>query len=297
MGVFALLRDRFPCMKMERDVSLARRTTIGCGGRASCVVSPSDAEEAAELISFLKKERIPHAFLGAGANTLPPDGDYDAAIVSSDALRGIVYDGNALFAGAGVTGGSLVRYAMENSLGGVEPFVGIPMTVGGGCVMNAGVKEKHFSDLVLRVLAVRNGRIESFPVPACRFGEKRSIFQENLFVVGVLLRVERVSVGQLRKNCREYLARRRTLPKGRSMGCTFVNPEGVSAGELIDRAGLKGLAFGGARVSSIHANFIINEGGTSSDVSALIDIIKNEVLLKTGILLREEIRRLELQHT
>ena len=291
MGVYALFAEKFPSATLAENVSLARRTTIGCGGKVSCTVSPSDAEEAAELLSFLKKSHLPRAFLGVGANTLPPDEDHDAVLVRSDLLSGIVLDGNTLFAGAGVTGGALLRFAACHEIGGFESFVGIPMSVGGACVMNAGVREKHISDLVVSVLAVRGGRIEQFPLKSCRFGEKTSIFQDGIFVV-VLFRAERSTARLISEKTAAFLQRRASLPKGRSMGCTFVNPVGASAGELIDRCGLKGLKVGGASVSRVHANFIINEGGSSADVAALIEKVKGEVLKKTGILLREEIRRL-----
>ncbi len=221
----------------------------------------------------------------------------DAVLVRSDLLKGLVFDGNALFAGAGVTGGALLKFAADHGLGGFEPFAGIPMSVGGACVMNAGVRERHISDVVLRVLAVSGGRIMSFSPASCRFGEKMSVFQEGIFVVGALFRAEHSPKEKILGRTADFLARRAALPKGRSMGCTFVNPEGESAGEIIDRCGLKGLSVGGAHVSRIHANFIINEGGTSADVSRLIEIVKEEVLSKTGILLREEIRRLTLQGT
>ncbi len=292
MGVYALFRERCPSAVAAEHISFPRYTTIGCGGEAAFSVSPSDAEEAAEVLRLLKKEHIPYAFLGAGANTLPPDGENEAAVVRPNLLKGLILDGNCLFAGAGVTGGALLRFACEHGIGGFEPFIGIPMTVGGACVMNAGVRERHFADVTLRVLAVRGGRIESFPLEACKFGEKSSVFQEGIFVAGVLLRAERAPQERIYKKCGEFLARRASLPKGRSMGCTFVNPQGQSAGEIIDRCGLKGMRCGGAFVSMQHANFIINEGGNSRDVSELIDKVKAEVLQRTGIALREEIRRL-----
>ncbi len=292
MGVYALFADAMPSVAVCTDLALSRHTTIGCGGRVALSVSPSDAEEAAEVLSLLHRRRIPHAFLGAGANTLPPDGDVDGVLVRSDLLGGLVLDGETLYAGAGVTGGALLRFALAHGVGGFEAFIGIPMTVGGACVMNAGVRERHFSDVVLRVLAVQGGRIVGFSPEACAFGEKTSVFQEGIFVVGALLRAERAPRASILKKREEFLARRASLPKGRSMGCVFVNPDGVGAGELIDRCGLKGRRVGGAYVSERHANFILNDGGTSEDVAALIGIVKDEVLRKTGINLREEIRRL-----
>lgn len=298
MGVYALFKERYPWIKTQENLSLSRCTTVGCGGVASLSVSPSDAEEAAETLAFFQREKIPYAFLGAGANTLPPEGNFEAAILRSDMMKGLVLDGDMLFAGAGVTGGALIRFARLHGIGGFEPFVGIPMTVGGAITMNAGIREKHFSDVVLRVLAVRGGRIECFPREACGFGEKKSIFQSGIFVAGAILRAERADERQISQKIAEYLARRSALPKGKSMGCVFVNPKEVGAGELIDRCGLKGMRVGGAFVSERHANFIINEGGSADDVARLIEKVKAEVYKKSGVVLIEEIRRLTfLEHT
>ncbi len=292
LGVSALLNERFPWLKTEENVSLARRTTIGCGGTVAVSASPSDAEEASELLAYLLGSGIPYAFLGAGANTLPQDEDIDGVLIRTDRLTALLMGGNCIFAGAGVTGGALCRFARGHGVGGFEPFTGIPMTVGGAVTMNAGVPGWHISDVVIRVLAVQNGKIRSFPLEMCAFGEKKSVFQEGIFVVGALFRAEPASKERIAANTARYRERRKSLPKGRSMGCTFVNPEGRSAGELIESCGLKGFREGGAHVSEVHANFIINEGGTAADVAALIGRVRGEVLAKTGISLREEIRRL-----
>ena len=158
--------------------------------------------------------------------------------------------------------------------------------------MNAGVRERHFSDAVLCVRAVANGKVRLFSARACRFAEKESIFLQGIAVTGVLMRAEPADPARIRRTLAEFSARRAALPKGRSMGCTFVNPPGRPAGALIEACGLKGYRIGGACVSEEHANFIINEGGTAEDVGRLADFVKEEVARKTGVVLREEIRRI-----
>lgn len=295
MGVYALLSEKFPWLALEENFSLSRHTTIGCGGTVSAAASPADADEASELLAFLIREHIPYAFLGVGANTLPPDGHTDGVLLRTDRMTALVRSGGAMFVGAGVTGGALCRFARANGVGGFEPFTGIPMSVGGAVTMNAGVRGGHISDVALRVLAVRGSRIESFPLGMCGFGEKTSVFQEGILVVGALMRAETAPKERIEANTARYRGQRAALPKGRSMGCVFVNPEGRSAGEIIDACGLKGLRSGGAYVSERHANFILNEGGSSADVDALVRRVKEEVFRRTGVLLREEIRRLAFE--
>ncbi len=286
------MRERIGGVRFEEDFSFARHTTIGCGGRAALAAYPLDAERVCALLLYLERERIPHCLLGAGANVLPADGDFDGVVVRFSALNELRADGTAIYAGAGVTGGALCRFARAKALGGFEPLTGIPLTVGGGIAMNAGVREGHFSDLAERVFAVENGILRTFGRADCAFAEKESVFQGGLAIVGAILRGERRPSAEIEARTAHFRAARAHLPHGRSMGCVFVNPAGDSAGRLIEHCGLKGCAVGGARVSEIHANFILNEGGTSRDVSELIGLVKERVRDKTGILLREEIRRI-----
>ena len=292
MEYFAALKARFPRLTFAQDFDFSRHTTIGCGGRAALCACPRDTEEAAELLRFLLREEIPHCFLGAGANVLPPDGFYEGVVVRFSAMNFLLPNGIFIRAGAGATGGALCRAARSNALSGFEPFTGIPMTVGGGVVMNAGVAAGHFSDVVEEVVGIERGRIRKFSLKDCVYSEKSSIFQSGIAVCEVLLRGRSAEKREIEKNTLLFRARREGLPRGRSMGCTFVNPPNISAGKLIDECGLKGCKMGGARVSEIHANFIINEGGSASDIAQLIEYIKQTVYRRTGVLLREEIRKL-----
>ena len=292
MDIFAFLAERMSGLVLGREFSFAENTTIGCGGIAEVVAYPRDGNETAKLLSLVKSSGIPHCFLGAGANVLPSDERFEGVVVRFSRMRTLFSDADLLYAGAGVTGAALLAHAEKCALSGFEPFAGIPMTVGGGTVMNAGISERHFSDLVIEVEGVENGALRRFSAKECRFGEKESIFQTGIAVTGVRFRAVFSAPERIAEITRRFRARRRKLPKGRSMGCTFVNPEGDSAGRLIDECGLKGLRVGGAHISDLHANFILNDGGSASDVSKLIDRVREEVYRQTGILLREEIRRI-----
>ena len=292
MDIFALVRDRFPLLSLEANFSFRKHTTIGCGGTAAVAAYPANAKEAVELLGFLERAGIPYYILGAGANVLPPDGTYEGVIVKFTCLNDLYLDGDRLIAGAGVTGGKLMNLVRNAAIRDFAPLAGIPMTVGGGTAMNAGVREGHFSDLIIEVEGVEAGKLRRFSLKECNFREKESIFLHGIAVTKVVFRAEKGQKEQVEEEIRAFLARRVKLPKGRSMGCTFVNPLNDSAGRLIDACGLKGLRIGGARVSEIHANFIINEGGTSEDVGTLAQLVQGRVFERTGILLREEIRRI-----
>ena len=254
------LKKRFPALATECDYPLARHTTIGCGNRASVAAFPKDIDEAERLLTFLQEEGIAYIFLGAGANVLPSDGYFQGVVVKFNRFDCLKAQGNTLFVGAGVTGGALLRFARARELSGVEPFTMIPMTIGGGITMNAGVRERHFCDIVKRVTAIEHGKRIELTAAECAFREKESIFQKGIALVGAELSLTPSTKEAIERERLNYASRRRALPKGRSMGCTFVNPENQSAGRLIDACGLKGFTVGKAHVSPLHANFIMNEG-------------------------------------
>ncbi len=291
MGICALLaRLGVP---FEAGFDFSRHTTIGCGGTAEAAAFPASGEELIFLLSRLKEAGVPYCFMGAGANVLPADGHFEGVVVRFCRINSLEREGNVLYAGAGVTGGALLKFARENAVGGLEAFSGIPMSVGGGIAMNAGIPERHFSDLVLRVVAAEHGRLVTLSHADCRFSEKDSLFrEEKVAVVGAVLRAEFCPPSSIwEKTCR-IREKRRRLSKGHSMGCAFVNPKGISAGALIESCGLKGVRVGGASVSNEHANFLINEGGSAADVARLAALVRQEVHRKAGIWLREEFCRL-----
>lgn len=292
MDAFDFLIKSLPEVKAERDFSFAKHTFIGSGGVAALALSPENIEEAAECLTLLRDNRIPYCFLGAGANVLPRDGRFGGVVVRFHRMKKLYLGNRFIYAGAGVTGGELLSFAEKNSVTGFEPFAGIPTTVGGGVAMNAGIAVRHFSDLVLSVVGFRDGQIETFSNRDCLFSLKESVFLSGIAVLGVYFRAENATQEEIREQTLYYTERRKRLPKGRSMGCTFVNPEGISAGALIDGCGLKGRSVGKAHVSERHANFIINEGASSEEIARLIEEVKSEVYIKTGIRLREEIRRI-----
>lgn len=279
----------------EKPFSFAQNSSIGCGGVAETAFCPQTVEELISLTDQLRKDGIPYYVLGNLTNVLPPDGESDRAIIRMKNLCGIRFTDGGVFAYAGTNGGALLGACRRGGKSGAEFLYGVPCTVGGALYMNAGAGGRYMDGIVESVLVLRDGKPQSIPAAACDYAYKHSAFMENGDVIlGGTLRLQTAMDGEIFANERYYAERRKHLPKGRSMGCVFKNPEKGFAGELIERSGLKGMRIGGAKVSESHANFIVNDGGaTSGQIRSLITVVKNGVYAQYKIRLEEEIRYLE----
>ncbi len=278
----------------EGSFCFAACSSIGCGGFAKAAYFPRSVEETARLIQTLNEENIPYYVLGNLTNVLPPDEGTERVIVSTKRLRGVQI-GERTFVLAGTGSGELLTAAKKAGFTGAEFLYGIPCTLGGALYMNAGAGGKYIAEIVEKVLVLRAGKLEYLPVEDCRYAYKKSAFMQNDDVIlGGELRLQPSDEDEIEKKRAYFLQRRAHLPKERSMGCVFKNPEGRFAGDLIERSGLKGLRIGGARISPKHANFIVNDGGaTAKDIRALIALIKGAVRAQYGVLLEEEIRYID----
>jgi UDP-N-acetylmuramate dehydrogenase len=283
---------------------LAPLTTFRVGGPADWLVEPRSSDEIAAALKLACDAGVPVTMLGGGSNVL----------VSDEGLRGLVIrprggevsrvDDTHIRADAAVTINGLVRWTINHGCAGLEAWAGTPGTVGGGVYGNAHFAGRLIGDLITEVrVAARNGTTSDVLRSAMGFGYDRSRLQQSGEVL--LSAVFGVSTGEpatLRAAARESLAfRKRTQPLDiPSAGCIFRNPEpgsdsvpdGLpwSAGALVDRAGLKGLAIGGARVSPTHGNFIVNDGNaTARDIRQLITMCRDGVRARFGVELREEI--------
>ncbi len=245
------------------------------------------------LVKLLRERGIPYLVLGNLTNVLPSDEDFKGAVISTKRLTGVV-KGETLFAYAGTNGATLLSVAKRESLSGIEFLGGIPCTLGGALYMNAGAAGKYIAEIVESVLVLRGEKEILLPVEECEYAYKKSVFMESGdIILGASLRLTPSTLAKIEERENWYAARRSHLPKGRSMGCVFKNPEGGFAGDLIERSGLKGFRIGGAKISEEHANFIINDdGGTAREIRALITLVKNAVRAQYGIQLEEEIRYL-----
>ena len=278
----------------ERGFDMAKHSSIGCGGVADIVFYPTTVTELVALLKKLDGDGVPYHVLGNMTNVLPSDSPTNRAIVRLSKLNDVICD-DGVFAYAGASSRALINACKRAGLGGAEFLYGIPCTIGGALFMNAGAGGRYIAEIVKSVLVYRKGERKTLSVQECGYSYKKSVFMENGdVIIGGLFRLENTEIERIEKDLQAFANRRKHLPKGKSMGCTFKNPQGAYAGDLIERCGLKGLKIGGARISTAHANFIINEGGaTAQDVRGLIEKMKGAVQIKFGIELQEEIRYLD----
>lgn len=276
----------------EKPFDFSKHSTIGCGGLAAQAFYPKNEGEVAYLLSA-----FPNSWVAVGnlSNVLPSDNGTKRAVICTKKLTDIHTTSEGVFVSAGVTSGALHRYMKETGYSGAEFLAGIPCTLGGILYMNGGAGGKYIAEIVDSVRVFRGGKAMNLSVEECAYSYKNSVFMRtDDFILGGVLRLEKEDREKVEQRIKLWLCKRVHLPKGKSMGCTFKNPQGISAGELIEKTGLKGLRIGGAKVSELHANFIINDNNaTAEEIRALITVIKNAVYAQYKVSLEEEIRYLD----
>ncbi len=279
---------------ISEDVHLAPLTWFGLGGRARYFVKPTNEAQLSEIIKRLGEARVPIYILGNGANLLVRDQGVNGAVIqlSQPALKSVQIDGRTVTVGAGADMMQLVRAMCKAGLGGIEPVAGIPGTVGGHIRMNAG---GAFGDIGSAVASVTmldaEGNLYTRYRDDLVFGYRQCNITGKVIVKAVL-ELQPEDPEQLTKRMKEiWLYKKNSQPMGENnAGCTFKNPEGQSAGKLIDLAGLKGTAVGGAMISRRHANFIVaREGTLSADVLGLIEHVQTIVESRFGVKLEMEV--------
>ncbi len=290
--------------RVQRDAPLAPVTTFKVGGRADWLVQARSQEDIRRALEIARELDLPVTVLGGGSNVLIADAGLRGLVIrihGGDVSR---IDAARIRADGGVTINGLVRWTIGKGVAGLEMWAGTPGTVGGAIHGNAHFRGRLISELIESVtLAAVDGRITDVPVTEMEFGYDFSRLHRTREVV--ISADFRVTVGEpdvLRATARESLAfRKRTQPlESASAGCIFQNPdpardvvpEGIpwSAGALVDRSGLKDARAGRARVSTTHANFIVNEGGASAgEIRELVERCKRDVRSRFGVTLREEI--------
>ena len=274
----------------ENNFSFSCSTTYGLGGNAKYAFFPENISQAQEVYNYIKQEKIGHVILGKGSNILASDKFFDGAVIGTKNLKGVyLTEKNSVFCFAGTSVSALLKFCLQNGLGGIEYLAGIPASLGGLVYMNGGACGKYICDNIVSVKHF-DGKMRDLSNKNCNFGHKYSIMRD---INGIILGAELNLVPQTREKTSEIISqvlkKRKGLPKGKSCGCVFKNPQNFSAGKIIDEVGLKGLSCGGATVSKIHANFIINNGATSAEVYSLIREVKRRVFERTGITLEEEV--------
>ncbi len=277
-----------------RHVPLAPRTSIRIGGWARDYFEPHDLEDLRVLLGALHEAGKKPFLLGAGTNVVFPDGEYGTPVVSTRFLSRSTVEGGLLRAECGTLLSRLIQVSMGNGLSGLESLVGIPGTAGGALVMNAGGRDGSFGDRVAEVglLPADGGPVVVRRGEDIAWGYRRAEIGPYC-VAWVTLRLRPDSPEAVRQRVRTCILKKsESQPLGQwSAGCVFRNPPGFAAGALIDRAGLKGLSRGGARVSERHANFIVNADGSASavDFRALVEEVRSRVAGAFGVRLETEV--------
>jgi UDP-N-acetylmuramate dehydrogenase len=272
---------------------LSRHTTMGVGGPAAVMAFPRSAEELRQTLALRHELGVPHRVLGGGSNLLVADEGLDELIVNTGGLRRVeLGEGGELRAEGGA---NLIRTAVRccrEGWRGLEGAVGIPGSIGGAAVMNAGAYGFSISDALAEIVVYDEGGERADPPEGWRFHYRGSSIPEGSAVAEVTLALRPDDPARLEKEASD-LARQRTRsqPGGRNAGCIFKNPPGGSAGRIIDELKLKGTRIGGALVSPRHANFVVNDQGASArDVLELVERVRETVRKEAGVELEMEVK-------
>jgi UDP-N-acetylmuramate dehydrogenase len=287
-------------LKIRPQVSLANFTTWKVGGLAEWLVEPTDLTQTQAAIAWAKERQLPVTFLGAGSNLLISDRGLPGLIVATRHLRWMETEFDReqcqIKVGAGKMIGSLAWQAARKGWTGLEWAAGIPGTVGGAVVMNAGAHGSSMQDVLIttRVLNV-NGESIDMPQSALEFSYRHSNLQgsESLVVSATIqLQAAENAAAVVSKTQNDLERRHSTQPYDRpSCGSVFRNPLPQFSAKLIEDAGLKGYSIGGAEVSQLHANFIINRGdATATDIFQLIGHVKKQVHQRWNVNLETEVK-------
>lgn len=274
---------------------MSRHTSLCVGGPADAIVRPHSVEALAGVLRVINETDTPFFPLGQGTNVVVRDGGIRGIVLEMGSnLSEIRRNGNLVTAQAGVRIAALCKQCCEWDLTGLEFAAGIPGSVGGALVMNAGAYEGEIANIVTEVLAVdRSGECHRLQRSELRLGYRRSVFQTNdMLIAEATFALKPGDGAEVRARMYECLERRcgRQPVSGRSAGSIFKRPEGDYAGRLLEEAGLKGYRVGGAMISNKHAGFIMNTGNsTAADIITLIDDVRKRVHESFGVWLEPEV--------
>ena len=278
---------------------MSRHTTFRVGGEAACLIKVSDSRELSKIITFLKQTEHDFFVLGNGSNLLVSDNGYDGVVLKLEGEFSEIHtDGLKLVSGAGVSLAKAAKTAMEEGLTGMEFASGIPGTLGGAIVMNAGAYDGEMKQIVKEVTVMdQEGNILVLDNETMEFGYRTSVIKNRPFIVlSAVLMLQEGKSEEIKAKMDDFAERRREKQplEYASAGSTFKRPEGYFAAALIEECGLKGEHVGDAEVSVKHSGFIINKGNaTCSDVLSLIEKVKEKVKEMKNVELECEVKLLK----
>ena len=280
-----------------KDEAMAKHTSYRIGGPANAYITPRDKDDLSQILQFANQQGIATYFVGSGSNLLVADEGIDGLVITlGKSLKRLEITGATVFAESGVMLGKMVKECISRNLSGVESMVGVPGTLGGALVMNAGAFGGEISNYLKHVTVMEmDGHEKQYQPGDISFSYRHSTFPDDEIVISAEF--------ELIQSDKETVQEKRAVASGggkatpplkfRSAGSVFKNPKEGAAGYYIDQAGLKGTKVGDAEISPIHANFFVNHGkAKASDVVALIRLARETVHDKFGIMLDLEVKPL-----
>ena len=295
------LTRRCPGLEVRANEPMSRHTSFRIGGPARLMALPKSAVQAKAAVLAAREADILPFFLGNGSNLLVPDEGVERFLIqpagrySADPLNRVWEENGQLCAGGGVSLAVLANAAQGRALTGLEFASGIPGSVGGGVVMNAGAYGGEMAQVLVSVTALDlDGSVHTIPAESCGLGYRKSVFSDGQrLVLEARFQLSSGDPSAIRARMDELAARRKEKQplEYPSAGSMFKRPEGYFAAALIDQCGLKGFAVGGAQVSEKHAGFVVNRGGaTCADVLELVRQVQARVQEQTGVALEMEVK-------
>ena len=298
-GTHDVLLDMLPKVrgKYIENAKLSKYTWFGVGGPAEVLFLPEDADDLKTFL-LLKPEAIPVTLIGGGSNLLIRDGGIPGVVIKLDApaFQKINFDGVKVTIGAGVKNADLKKELLAHGVGGLEFICSVPGCIGGLLRTNAGCFNRSVSDVFVSAHIMNEwGEVYEVEAEDFNFSYRASLFPENWIILDVTLKGMESSEAEIKQIMDEQLNYRKSHQpiNKKTAGSTFKNPNGLVAWKLIDEAGCRGLKVGGAEVSDMHCNFLINNGNaTADDLERLGEMIIEKVKEKTSITLEWEVRRM-----
>lgn len=295
MNTFDILSSVFPKEKILKDEPMSEHTSFRTGGTARFFAMPSTEEEIVLLVDVLRKNKKPYTVIGNGSNLLVSDLGFDGTVIAlGKQFSQIKAEGDKIYAMAGALLSRIAAEAQRKSLTGFEFASGIPGSLGGAVMMNAGAYGGEMKDVVTKTRYISaDGTIKEAKGSEHGFGYRKSVFTKEDIILGSEINLKKGNIDEIKALTAELNAKRREKQplEYPSAGSTFKRPEGYFAAKLIDDAGLRGFSVGGAMVSEKHCGFVINyDNATSNDIYTLMKEIKKIVFDKFGVILEPEVR-------
>ena len=297
-SIYYKLAEILPEDRIRTDEPMCNHTTFRVGGAADFFVMPGTYEEAAQTVSLCQDQDIPYYIVGNGSNLLVSDQGFRGVLIHiGEELSDIQTEEDVVTAQAGALLSVIANRALDHGLAGFEFASGIPGTLGGACIMNAGAYGGEMGDVLTEfTVLTQEGELRAIPRSQMELGYRSSIAaRKGYLVLEAVMRLKKGDPQEIRARMEELREKRVSKQPLQypSAGSTFKRPEGYFAGKLIQDAGLRGLAVGGAQVSEKHCGFIVNKGGaTAKDVAELMRLVAEIVEEKFGVRLEPEVKRL-----